>query len=245
MMPSLGEAALLSAIIAVAGMLRGFSGFGFSMFAMPLMTLVMAPARAVPVVLALTFVSNLQTLRSDWDDIDRRSVLALVIWAIPFAMLGNWVLGVLDERPLRMIIGVVTVGATLVLWRAGSGPRPRPSSAVTAVTGMTSGVLHGLLAMGGPPLTMYYLRGAFSPQAARASMVAAFTLMTLGPLTEAVASGRLDGRGAMLFVVLLPTMVAATWFGGRMFHAAPGRHRVVSLPLLAGVGLLAVWSALA
>src|SRR5690606_38049828 len=146
--------------------------------------------------------------------------------------------------PLRVIIGMVTVGATLVLWRAGARPRPRPGAAATAVTGMTSGVLQGLLAMGGPPLTMYYLRGAFTPQAARASMLAIFTLTTSGPLAEAVLSGRFDGESATLFIVLLPTMVVATWFGGRLFHAAPGHHRAVSLPLLAGVGLLAVWSAL-
>ena len=188
-MPSLAEVVLLSLIVAVAGLLRGFSGFGFSMFAVPLMATVMAPARAVPVILALTFVSNLQTLRADWDDIDRRSVLSLVAWAIPFAMLGNWVLSVLDERPLRIIIGLVTVGATLVIWRAGPRERPRPSATATAFTGMTSGVLHGLLAMGGPPLTMYYLRGAFSPQAARASMLATFTLMTIGPLAEAILAG--------------------------------------------------------
>lgn len=243
-MPSLAEAALLSLIVAAAGLLRGFSGFGFSMFAVPLMATVMAPARAVPVILALTFVSNLQTLRADWDDIDRRSVLSLVAWAIPFAMLGNWVLSVLDERPLRIIIGLVTVGATLVIWRAGPRERPRPSATATAFTGMTSGVLHGLLAMGGPPLTMYYLRGAFSPQAARASMLATFTLMTIGPLAEAILSGRFDGESTLLFAVLLPTMIAATWVGARLFHAAPGHHRTVSLPLLAGVGLLAVWSAL-
>ncbi len=244
MMPSLAEAVLLSAIIAAAGVLRGFSGFGFSMFAVPLMATVMAPARAVPVILALTLVSNLQTLRSDWYDIDRRSVLSLVVWAVPFAMLGNWVLASLDERPLRLIIGAVTVGATLLLWRAGPGPRPRPSSVETAVTGVTSGVLHGLLAMGGPPLIMYYLRGAFAPQAARASMTAVFTLMTLGPLVDALASGRFDGQSAKLFVLFLPTMIIATWVGGRLFWLAPGRHRAVSLPLLAGVGLLAVWSAL-
>lgn len=243
-MPSLAETALLSAIIAVAGVMRGFSGFGFSMFAVPLMAVVMAPSRAVPVVLALTFVSNLQILRSDWHDIDRRSVLSLVVWAIPFAMLGNWLLEVLDERPLRLIIGVVTVGATLLLWRAGAAARPRPSGLATMATGTTSGILHGLLAMGGPPLIMYYLRGAFTPQAARASMTGAFTLMTLGPLAAALQSGRFDGQSAMLFVVLLPTMVVATWIGGHLFHLAPGRHRMVSLPLLAGVGLLAVWSAL-
>ncbi len=243
-MPSLAEAALLTAIIAAAGVMRGFSGFGFSMFAVPLMATVMAPSRAVPVVLALTLVSNMQTLRSDWHDIDRRSVLSLVVWAIPFAMLGNWVLAVLDERPLRLIIGAVTVGATLLLWRAGAGPRPRPSGIETALTGTASGILHGLLAMGGPPLIMYYLRGAFTPQAARASMTGAFTLMTLGPFADSLVSGRFDGKSAMLFIVLLPTMIAATWVGGRLFHGSPGSHRMVSLPLLAGVGLLAVWSAL-
>src|SRR5690606_26685789 len=218
-MPSLAEVALLSAIVAAAGMLRGFSGFGFAMFAVPLMAIAMAPARAVPVVLALSFVSNLQTLRSDWHDIDRRNVVSLVVWAIPFAMLGNWVLAAMDERSLRAIIGAVTVGATLVLWRAGSHPRPRPSSVATAAPGMASGVLHGLLAMGGPPLIMYYLRGAFTPQAARASMVATFTLMTIGPLAQSIVSGRFDGESATLFVVLLPTMVGATWFGSRLFRA--------------------------
>src|SRR5690606_12942470 len=117
-----------------------------------------------------------------------------------------------------------------VIWRSGANRRPRPSGIATAITGMSSGVLHGLLAMGGPPLTMYYLRGAFTPQAARASMTGAFTLMTLGPLTDAVVSGRFDAESLVLFGLLLPTMLVATWVGGRLFHGSPGSHRAVSLP---------------
>lgn len=243
MLPSLVDVAVLTAIIAAAGVLRGFSGFGSSMFAVPLMAMVMPPGRVVPIVLALAQISSIQTLRLDWRDIDWRSGAFLVAWAIPAAMVGNHVLTSLDERTLRIIIGAATVGATFILWRADPKPRPRPGHLVTMVAGTTSGILQGLLGMGGPPLIMYYLRGAFSPHAARASMNVVLLLMTLGPLGDAVVSGRFDTSSLVLFAVLLPTMVVGTWIGGRLFHLAPGRHRAWSLPMLAGVGMLAVWSA--
>jgi uncharacterized membrane protein YfcA len=243
-LPAPSVALMLTAIVAFAGLLRGFTGFGFAMFAVPLATLMIDPARVVTVVLALQFAAGLQTSSTDWHEIDRRSVVGLALAAVPFSLVGSWALGVLDERPVRLVIGIATVAGAVLLWRADVRARPRPSPLATAATGAASGVLHGLLAMGGPPLTLFFLRGAFAPQVARASMTGIFLLMSVGPLLGSIVAGRFDAANLWLIALLLPTMLFSTWVGSRLFRLAPGRHRGVSLPLLAAVGLIATWNAL-
>lgn len=239
----MSDALFLSAVVAVAGVMRGFSGFGFAMFAVPLATVVAEPARVVPVVLALQLASGLWSLRTDWFEIDRGSVVRLVVAALPFVFLGTWLLQSVPSRPVRFVVGGATLAAAAMLWMSRHASRAAPTPAFTIGTGAASGLLHGLVAMGGPPLTLYFLRGGFAPAVARASMTAIFSLISVGPLAAAIHDARFDAASGRLFVVLLPTMLIATWIGGRLFRRYPGRHRTVSIPMLATVGLFAALNA--
>ena len=51
------------ALVFLSGLLRGFTGFGFGLTAVPLLSLVMPPARAVPLVLMLQAMVSLAGLR--------------------------------------------------------------------------------------------------------------------------------------------------------------------------------------
>lgn len=241
---NLTQVLCVSVVVAVAGLLRGFSGFGFAMVAVPLATMFMEPVQIVPVVLALQLSSGVLTLRTDWHEIDRRSVGRIALVAVPFLIIGTWALTQLPGKPIRMAIGCVTIGAALLLWRSGgrkeSGP---PTVLSTMLAGSVSGLLHGMVAMGGPPLTMFYLSGRFSPPVARASITAIFTLISILPLGASIYSGHFTWSSLWLFAILAPTMLFATAIGSGLFRRFPNQHRSVSLPLLGLVGLIALVNA--
>ena len=77
-------ASLIVTIIAVfiAGVIRGYSGFGFAMVAVTSISLVIPPARVVPLVLILEIMSSISLVPQVWRDIDWYSLRWLLGGAI-------------------------------------------------------------------------------------------------------------------------------------------------------------------
>lgn len=232
-------ALVLSVVVAAAAVLRGFTGFGFGLFAMPFATVFMDPAHAVPVVLVLQLASGAVTLRSDLAAVDRRSSAAIALAGLPFVAVGGMLLHLAPQNAIRLVVGLVTIGAALALALAPPVRSRRPALAVTLLAGASSGFLQGMVAMGGPPLTAFYLRGWFAPAAARASMTLVFSLFCAAPLMFSALTGQLAGSALALALALLPALVIGTLIGGLIFKHRPGGHRVVALISLVLVGALA------
>src|SRR3546814_17838655 len=85
--------ALAGAAVAVvlAAMLRGFTGFGFALIAVPLTSLLLPPARSVPMVFTLQImIGAVDTLRH-FRHCDR-SIIPMAIFAViptPLGVIGN------------------------------------------------------------------------------------------------------------------------------------------------------------
>ncbi|MBP2150957.1 sulfite exporter TauE/SafE family protein [Xanthobacter flavus] len=230
---------VLSAVVAVAAVLRGFTGFGFGLFAMPFASFFMDPASAVPVMLLLQLASGAVTLRSDLAAVDRSSSAAISAAGLPFVAVGAVLLHLAPQNVVRLVVGIVTIGAALALAFAPPVRTPRPSLVLTLAAGASSGFLQGLVAMGGPPLTAFYLRGWFAPATARASMTLVFSLFCAAPLLFGALTGQVAGRAFALALALLPALVIGTLIGGMVFKRRPNGHRGVALIALVLVGAMA------
>jgi len=230
---------LLFAVVTVAAVLRGFTGFGFGMFGVPLASLLMDPVHAVPIIMGLQLASGLITLRKDASSVDLQSVVALCLAGLPFAALGTLALALAPQNLVRVVIGLVTILASAQLALAKPAMSRRPALALSFAAGATSGFLHGLVAMGGPPLTVYYLSGWFRPAVARASMTFVFSALSAGPLLGAASLGRLSLQDAAMTLLLLPALIVGTLTGGHIFHRFPDEYKRVALVALMFVGLVA------
>ena len=116
--------------IFLASLLRGFTGFGFGLAAVPLLSLALPPARAVPLVVLLQVVIGLSDLRAAWRVCDRRAIRDLMPGSLLGIPVGLAILAYLPANPVRLMIGVVIGFSVVLLWRGARLP-PRPSSALT------------------------------------------------------------------------------------------------------------------
>src|SRR6185295_13717693 len=87
--------ALSSAAIFLAAIVRGFSGFGFSLLSITAISLVMPAREIVPSIFLLEVAASLNLIPSIWREIDWRSLRWLLlgyIVALPFGvhMLKNF-----------------------------------------------------------------------------------------------------------------------------------------------------------
>ncbi|MGM4916567.1 TSUP family transporter [Tardiphaga sp. 813_E8_N1_3] len=229
------------ASIFVASVLRGYTGFGFALAAVPLLGLFMAPTEAVPVAIGLQLAGSLLDFRSASKTCDWPSLRWLIIGALVGSPLGTLILSEIPASISRLVISAITLLAVFALGRGFQLPAapPRP---VTSITGFFFGLFNGLAAMPGPPVVAYYMSLPMPRRAARASLMAFFLMTSITATVSFVSVGLMTVHTIGLSLLGLPVMWLGTRLGELAFrHGDDSRHRQVSI---ASLGVIALVSAI-
>jgi uncharacterized protein len=233
--PAVVLAAAMS--ILAAALVRGFTGFGFALTAVPLLGMFMPPLQSVPVAVSLQLLIGLGDFRRASRDGHWPSLRWLIVGGVAGSPVGALVLSVVSAPVARVLIAAITVVAVVVL-NAGFRLATVPSRGTTAATGLAAGLFNGLAAMPGPPVIVYYTSGPFSRIAARASMMVFFLVSSIAALVSVGMLGLLDLRTLVLTALGIPIMLIGTWLGDIGFHhGSDTLHRRVSIASLAIVAL--------
>jgi uncharacterized membrane protein YfcA len=227
-----------------AGILRGYTGFGFALAAVPALTLILDPADMVPAVTVITLLGGLQLVIKVWPQADWPSVWLLLAGAVIGLLPGVAMLRFLPPDLMRAFIGLTVLVAVLLLWRGftiGAG-----SKAMRFALGMLSGLLNGSTSMGGPPVIIYFLASPAGAAVGRASLLVYFFLLSWVTLGSAALGGLLTIRVLLLSVLMLPAMSLGNWVGAHLFDRTSAHtYRRVALFVLAAVAAIAVLRAAA
>lgn len=226
-------------MVFIAGLIRGFSGFGFAVVAVPLLSLVLPPVMVVPTVLLLQFGISLDGLPAAWAQSDRRSLITLAVGAAMATPLGLWMLTLLPASSVRLVIAGIVALAVVVL-ATGRRLARTPDRAATLGFGLLCGFFNGLAGIPGPPVIAFYLAAPFPPAAARSSMIVLWMCTSVAGLVPLAAHGYVQRTELELAALGLP----AVWFGSRLGtfifrRSRPTRYRHVSLVILAVTACLA------
>jgi uncharacterized membrane protein YfcA len=232
-----------------AGIVRGFAGFGFSALSVAGMSLLLPPAQVVPPVFVLEVLASLSLLREAWKDADLRWLQWLVLGNVLCIPLGLALLAWLPEVELRLVLGGLLLLAALLL-RAGFSMGLEPSWRVRLGTGLVSGFVNGVAAIGGIAVAVLMSATSLAPAAMRATMIVLFLFTDLYALAWAAAlpvatpgqAGLLGPHTLVMALALAPAMLAGIWCGRRFFIGLPPqafRQRVLeALIVMAGLGVL-------
>ena len=231
------ELAVGIAAALVAGIVRGFSGFGSAMILTPALSVLYGPAVAVPISLALELLVTVPLLPGSVRLVEWRRIGVLCLAAFATVPLGGWLLLSLSPLTMRVAISAVILGFVAILafgWRYHG----RPTIAATLATGAASGVLNGASGMAGPPVVFFYLSGRASAPQMRASFIVYFALVDAVSVGVLAAMGALDASTLGRALWLTPVFLAAAWAGSRAFrHASEAFYRRVALAVLAAIAL--------
>ena len=232
-------------LVFLAGLLRGFTGFGFGLTAVPLVSLVMAPARAVPIVLLLQMLVSLAGLRDAARRCDWRTIRMLALGAAIATPLGAFALAHLPASPVRLAIAVAVAAGAVVLVGGVRLPRAPRGWGVLAF-GLVSGLFNGLAGIPGPPVIAFYLASPVATAVARASMIVFFLATSVLALAPLAWMGLL-GRGSVADAALgLPAVLLGSWIGALVYRKAADRHyRMVAVALLLSTAMVATLRAAA
>ena len=238
---------LAALAVGLGQLVKGVTGFGSALVAMPMLVALFGPRDALAVMVGVDTLTSLVLLPGIWKLIRWRLVLAVSAPLIAGQFVGTSLLFYVPERPVALLLGalVIALGGSIA-WR----PSPRgwgelddlpPGSGpwlwLGSVAGFTGGCLQGLVGASGPPLVAW-ARRFFSDRFGRAHLIAVFAVGAV--LLWAQLTWRTGGLGAsgLRIAACIPTMLGGSllgqWLAPRLSRELFGRLVGV---LLVGAGL--------
>lgn len=205
---------------AVAGMMRGYSGFGTAILLSPVYSTLFGTLGGVPVILLMELIVSMQLLPKAIGEADRRTILPLGAAAVIATPFGAWVLLNADGEILRRAIGICVLlfGALLMSsWRY-HGSRPL---LLNLSVGVTSGLLKGATGMSGPPVILYLLSGPEAARQHRASLILFFSMISVISIAAPLWAGLMGPVLLAKVALLLPVLAIFVPVGVRLFHILP------------------------
>ncbi|MEZ5923725.1 MAG: sulfite exporter TauE/SafE family protein [Hyphomicrobiaceae bacterium] len=225
-------------VVLGAAVVRGYSGFGFSLLTISALTLVFPPVEIIASIFLLEIAASTHLLPGIWREIGWRSVLTLWLGGALGTPFGVLLLANLSDAPMRLALAAFVLVAATLLWRGFSLKRT-PSPRATLASGMLSGLFNGAFGIGGPPVILFYFSSPAGVVAGRASLIAFFLGMDVIGLAAQTWQSLITLDHLWRAAVFLPALLIGITIGSRGFRASDPevfRRRVI---LLIGViGLL-------
>jgi uncharacterized membrane protein YfcA len=243
----LDPAGLAFCVIAVfaGAYLKGYTGFGASMFWVTSLSLVLPPLQVVPMVLMFEVATSIFLLPRIWRQVRWRSIAALLLGTWAATPLGIYALASLPATPIRIALAVVVVVAAVLILR-GFALKKEPGNPAAVGVGLMAGVLNGSMGIVGPPVILFYFSSPIGVAAGRASIITYF----IG--TDTVGTAMFAGQGLIGEAVywrtalFLPLLLLGVAIGDRGFlQTDPETFKKIALFVLIVLSVLlfarAVW----
>ena len=133
---------LLAGLIIFSGhLVKGVSGFGSALFAVPLLMLILDVKFITPVFLIFDFLSGAILVAFNWRSIHRRLLLLLLCGLLAGTAIGTWALLSFGHDALKRVLGLLVIGwASYALLRgkppaAGDGLPPATGDGLPPAAG--------------------------------------------------------------------------------------------------------------
>jgi len=208
---------LLGFIVALAGVVRGCIGFGFSALVVASAALFIPPATIVPMVAILEIVASVHMAFSTWRQAAFRPLLYLLAGTAIATPLGVYALVLLSAADIRLLLsGLIFILSLLLL--SGWQYRGVVTKSSYLSMGLFAGICNGASAVGGLPVATFLASVRLSMTQLRATLVLFFFAADLILILSATAHGLLQQSLVIYSVMMVLPMALGIQLGTVLFH---------------------------
>jgi uncharacterized membrane protein YfcA len=214
---------LTSAVIFLAALIKATLGFGESLLAMPLLTLVIGLPTATPLVGLVAATLTVLMLGSSWRKIELRATWRLLGAAALGVPIGVLLVRLAPAALVTRVLGAMLIGFGLFsLFRPALITLGHP--AWSYLFGFLAGVLGSAYNTSGPPMVLYSAAQRWSPERFRATMQSVFLPISLLVLLSHALAGLWSPWVFELYALSLPLLLLAIWLGEQLSRRISGRR---------------------
>lgn len=227
----------------LAGIVRGFTGFGTAMVYLPFAGAVLGPFEALTTLVVKDLVGPLIHVPRALKDGTPADILRLAAGAVLFVPVGVWALSQVHPDVFRWGVSLIAL-SLLVLLVAGVRYRGPLTPPLVFGTGAAGGFLAGSVGLPGPPVILLYMASTLPISALRANSMLYLILADVILLVVLLLGGLLVPAALLLGAVLILPYTVGNWVGARLFRPEAERiYRRAAYVIIAGSAImgLPVW----
>jgi uncharacterized membrane protein YfcA len=228
------------AIAVIAGLVRGFSGFGSALIYMPLISALYGPKVAAPTLLLIDTICSLPFTVHAAPQCNPREVAWVSLAGFIALPVGVMALVYVDAIVLRWFI-VALVLLALVALVSGWRYHGRPTVPASLATGAIAGFGGGAVQIAAPPLLIFWLGGANKAATVRANIMVYFLPQAALSIALYYWSALFTGETIALAILLGLPFALAMAAGVYSFHGSSEvLYRRVAYIIIAVAGIVSM-----
>lgn len=229
----------------LAGIVRGFAGFGTAMIYLPFAGLVLSPFAALTTLIVKDLIAPLMHVPRAVRDGQPRDLIWLMAGAFLFVPLGVLVLSLVEREVFRWSVSLVTFAmlAALITGLRYRGPITR---GLSFGAGSLGGFLAGSVGLPGPPVILLYMASTLPAAAVRATLTLYLIVADVLMLAVLGWNGYIVGAALALGALMILPYLLGNWVGALLFRPDyEALYRRVAYAIIAGSALLGlpIWEA--
>lgn len=228
------------AVLFLAALVKATLGFGESLLAIPLLTLVLGVQTATPLVSLLAATVTLLILVRNWQQIDLAATWRLILAALVGVPVGVWGLKFLPAAWVTTVLGIFLILVGLYNLR-----HPKlhalQGKQWPYVFGFLAGLFGGAYNMASPPMIIYGAVRRWPPEQFRVTLQSFFLPVSALILIGHATAGLWTAQVLRLYLLAWPVMLIAFWLGSRWNERIDAAHfgrLLYSVLVVLGVVLL-------
>jgi uncharacterized membrane protein YfcA len=226
----------LAGTIAIAAVLAGATGFGFNLFATPVLALFMPVRRAVVISLLVGIVVTAVISGMNARDVRPSVLWPLAVGAVVGTVGGTVVFHASGADMLQVVVGALSVASIPVfLLHRRSPSAPHGARRMAPGVGVISGVMTAISGMGGPPVVGYLLTTGGTSRGIRATIAAYSTVAAAVSVGLLAATGAVSPRPIYEGLAAVPVALGGVALGSAAIRARPQHY--LPTAIAAGIGL--------
>ena len=234
---------LLALGACLAGIVRGFSGFGTALVYLPFAGQVLPPFSALASLLVKDLTVPLIHVPRALREGQPRDVLRLGLGAAFGVPLGVFALSLVHPDVFRWGVSLVSLGLLFCLI-GGVRYRGKLTPRLMLGAGTAGGFLTGSVGIPGPPVLLLYMASQLSIAAIRANLMLYLIVADFFMLLVFAGSGLLSSVALAIGALMIAPYLLGNWLGALVFQ--PDReafYRAVAYAIIAGAAVigLPVW----
>lgn len=239
-----GRFVAMMLVVFVAGIVRGFTGFGSALLAVPALAVIYGPVQAVVIEVLIEIPVCLGLLPTAFRHAERRTIVPMLIMFMIFVPVGAILLTVVNPDLLKIVISFFVLLAVALMWqqpRIAGLISPKMNYAVGALSGATQ----GLTGMAGPLFATAIIARGENSNGTRANISSLACGIILFSVVSFGFFGLITAELAFYAFLACPGILLGVWIGSRLFHKYGGpKLREVILCFLAITAVFTLFDAL-
>ena len=205
----------LSLIIFIASVVRGFTGFGLALVAVPLIQFFMPVTDTAVFIAMINVIFSLLYFRKSKEIVKDQPLGAMALWTGIGVAAGTVILKFVNPAYIQLIWGVLIIFIVISLVR-GLNLNIRSERTALTLSGIFGGILAGATGITGPPVAII-LSSMKTPKEKFNAIISIFILFAVTyALIFYLITGLIRKEIILLALCSVPAMLAGIYTGDRL-----------------------------